>query len=179
MVTTLGFKTPMNAVTDCSRPVHKIRVSPAGVKFVRKVLALLKKLGDPDQEVEPVEVRDNGHQGHPHKLEVEASVKVEADHDDAHDGGEEGRHPGWEQKLRPLVDDTEQGDEVEGKEGERDDYGRHWEEATEDEELCLFRPRAELDYGNDEVDRPDKDQEERHDLGGEEGLSEHPEQPGR
>ena len=90
-----------------SGPVHKIRMSPAGVKFVRKVLSLLQELSDPDQEIEPVEVRDDGHQGHTHKLEIEAAVKVEADHDDAHDGGEEGRHPGREQHLGPLVDDAE------------------------------------------------------------------------
>ena len=87
-------------------------MSPACVKFVREVLTLLQELRDSDQEVEPVEVRDDSHQGHPQELEVEAAVKVEADHHDAHDRGDEGRHPGGEQQHGPLVDKADQGSEV-------------------------------------------------------------------
>lgn len=151
---------------------------PACVQFVREVLALLQELRDPDQEVEPVEVRDHGHQGHAQELEVEAAVKVVADHHDAHDGGDEGRHPGGEQHRGSLVDDADQGSEVGGEEGERDDDSGQRVQATEDKELSLLSSWWELDHTDDKVDGPDEGQEERHDLGGEEGLGEHPEHPG-
>ena len=113
-------------------------MSPACVKFVREVLTLLQELRDSDQEVEPVEVRDDSHQGHPQELEVEAAVKVEADHHDAHDGGDEGRHPGGQQQPGPLVDEADQGSEVGSEEGDRDGDSGQRGKATKDKDLCLL-----------------------------------------